>query len=51
MYKRQAYERFKPEAIFIGTSCATGIIGEDIESVANIKEKEYGIPILSLIHI
>ena len=43
-----AYERFKPEAIFIGTSCATGIIGEDIESVANMKEKEYGIPIIPL---
>lgn len=43
-----AYERFKPKAIFIGTSCATGIIGEDIESVARQKEKQYGIPVVPL---
>lgn len=43
-----AWERFKPKAIFIGTSCATGIIGEDIESIANQKEKELGIPVVPL---
>ena len=43
-----AWERFKPKAIFIGTSCATGIIGEDIESIASQKEKELGIPVVPL---
>lgn len=43
-----AVERYHPEAIFIGTSCATGIIGEDVESMAEIKEKEYGIPVIPL---
>lgn len=43
-----AYERYKPKAIFIGTSCATGIIGEDIESVAREKEDKYGIPVIPL---
>ena len=43
-----AWERFKPKAIFIGTSCATGIIGEDIESIARQKEDELGIPVVPL---
>ncbi|MEQ8156189.1 MAG: nitrogenase component 1 [Clostridiaceae bacterium] len=43
-----AWERYKPKAIFIGTSCATGIIGEDIESVADEKEEELGIPVIPL---
>ena len=43
-----AWERYKPKAIFIGTSCATGIIGEDIESVAVEKEEKLGIPVIPL---
>ena len=43
-----AYERYKPKAIFIGTSCATGIIGEDIESIAHEKEEKYNIPVIPL---
>lgn len=43
-----AYERFHPKAIFVATSCATGIIGEDIDSIADEKEKELGIPIVPL---
>lgn len=42
----EAYKRFKPAAIFIQSSCAAGIVGDDIESVADEKEKEYNIPIV-----
>ena len=43
-----AWERYQPKAIFIGTSCATGIIGEDIDSIAEEKEAELGIPVIPL---
>jgi len=44
---RKAYRRVKPNAIFITTSCASGIIGEDIDSVADQMSKELGIPVIS----
>lgn len=44
-----AYNRYKPKTIFIVSSCATGIIGEDIESVAGEYEKKLGIPVVPLI--
>lgn len=45
---KDAFERFNPKSIFISTSCATAIIGEDIESVASEAEKELGIPVIPL---
>jgi nitrogenase molybdenum-iron protein alpha chain len=45
---RDAWERHHPRAIFIATSCATGIIGDDVESVANALEEELGIPVIPL---
>ncbi|AFS79163.1 nitrogenase iron-molybdenum cofactor biosynthesis protein NifE [Gottschalkia acidurici 9a] len=44
---RAAYERVKPNAIFITTSCASGIIGDDVEGVANDLTEELGIPVVS----
>ncbi|MGN0144729.1 MAG: nitrogenase component 1, partial [Clostridium sp.] len=44
-----AYERYKPKAIFIEPACATGIIGEDIESVAAEYKKKLNIPVVPLI--
>lgn len=41
-----AVKRFNPTAIFIQSSCAAGIVGDDIESVADEKEAEYGIPVV-----
>lgn len=32
---REAYRRFAPKAIFVATSCASGIIGDDIESIVD----------------
>lgn len=45
---RLAKERFNPKAIFIGMSCATAIIGEDIDSVAEELEPEVGVPVIPL---
>jgi nitrogenase molybdenum-iron protein alpha chain len=45
---RDAWERHHPRAIFIATSCATGIIGDDVESVASALEEELGIPVIPL---
>lgn len=45
---RDAYERFKPKAIFISMSCATAIIGEDIDSVAEEMEEEIGVTVVPL---
>ncbi|MDP4145107.1 MAG: nitrogenase component 1 [Bacillota bacterium] len=36
----ETYGRYKPKAIFIGTSCLSGIIGEDVDSVVESLKKE-----------
>ncbi|ATW28022.1 nitrogenase component 1 [Candidatus Formimonas warabiya] len=45
---REAYRRFHPKAIFVNTSCASGIIGDDIDGVVDAAEKELGIPIVPI---
>jgi nitrogenase molybdenum-iron protein alpha chain len=45
---KDVWERYNPRVIFIGTSCATAIIGEDIESVAREAEEELNIPVVPL---
>ncbi|MHC6180486.1 nitrogenase component 1 [Clostridium sp. JNZ X4-2] len=42
----EAYKRFKPKAIFVTTSCASGIIGDDVEEVTDEAEKKLGIPVV-----
>lgn len=44
---RAVHERVHPKAIFITTSCASGIIGDDVEGVANELSDELGIPVVS----
>jgi nitrogenase molybdenum-iron protein alpha chain len=44
---REAYERVHPKAIFITTSCASGIIGDDVESASNELSEELGIPVVA----
>lgn len=39
-------DRYRPKAIFVTTTCASGIIGEDIESIAKELEDEIEIPIV-----
>lgn len=43
---REVYERIKPNAIFITTSCASAIIGDDVEAVVNELTEELGIPVV-----
>jgi len=43
----EVYERVKPKAIFITTSCASGIIGDDVEGAANELTDELGIPVVT----
>lgn len=43
---RDAFNRHNPKVIFVGTSCAAGIIGEDIESVTNKLQEELKIPVI-----
>jgi nitrogenase molybdenum-iron protein alpha chain len=45
---RDAWERHHPKAIFIANSCATAIIGDDIDGVASAMEAEIGIPVIPL---
>jgi nitrogenase molybdenum-iron protein alpha chain len=45
---RDAWDRHHPKAIFIGTSCATGIIGDDVDGSATKMEAELGIPVIPL---
>ena len=45
---RKVYQRAKPSVIFVLTTCAAGIIGDDVESVANAVEKEIGIPVVAI---
>ncbi len=37
---REAYRRFKPKAVFITTSCVSGVIGEDIKSILDELKEE-----------
>lgn len=42
----EAYYRFKPNAIFITTSCASGIIGDDVDTIAQEAENKFNIPVV-----
>ena len=42
----EAHKRANPTAIFITTSCASGIVGDDIESAAVEVSDELGIPVI-----
>ncbi|UZW12482.1 nitrogenase [Clostridium pasteurianum] len=46
---KEAKRRFNPKAIFVTTTCASGIIGDDVEAVCNKAEKEIGIPVITII--
>lgn len=44
---RAVYRDLQPKAIFITTSCASGIIGDDVEGTANELSAELGIPVVA----
>jgi len=41
----ETYNRYHPKVIFIGASCVSGVIGEDLEGVLDDLKDEIGIPI------
>ncbi len=43
---RQTYERYKPSAIFVGTSCVSGIIGEDVDALIREVEEDIPVPVI-----
>jgi nitrogenase molybdenum-iron protein alpha chain len=45
---RDAYERFRPKAIFVTASCASAITGEDIDAIADQLEEELKIPVATV---
>jgi nitrogenase molybdenum-iron protein alpha chain len=45
---RDAWERYHPKVILIATSCATGIIGDDVDGLATQLQKELGTQIITL---
>lgn len=45
---REVAERAKPNVIFIVTTCASGIIGDDVQGVADEAESEIGIPVVAV---
>jgi nitrogenase molybdenum-iron protein alpha chain len=42
----EAYRRFNPKAIFVTTSCASGIIGDDVEGATDKLQEKLGIPVI-----
>jgi nitrogenase molybdenum-iron protein alpha chain len=42
---REAYRRFQPKAIFVTTSCVSGVIGEDVRSALDELKEEIPIPL------
>jgi nitrogenase molybdenum-iron protein alpha chain len=47
---RLAWTRYKPKLIFIFTSCASGIIGDDVDSVVKDAQDELGETIIIPVH-
>jgi nitrogenase molybdenum-iron protein alpha chain len=45
---REAKRRFNPSAIFVLSSCAAGIVGDDIESAADELQEELDIPVVPI---
>ncbi|CDZ23973.1 nitrogenase molybdenum-iron protein, alpha and beta chains [[Clostridium] cellulosi] len=45
---REVYDRTRANAIFVLTTCAAGIIGDDVESICNEAEEELGIPVVAI---
>ncbi len=44
----ETIRRYRPKAIFVSSSCATGIIGEDIDSVVEDVRSEVDVPVVAV---
>lgn len=45
---REVYKRTNASAIFVLTTCASAIIGDDVESVCSEAEEELGVPVVAV---
>jgi nitrogenase molybdenum-iron protein alpha chain len=45
---REVYDRARPNVIFVLTTCAAGIIGDDVESVCDEAEQALGVPVVAI---
>ncbi|GHT77345.1 nitrogenase [Spirochaetia bacterium] len=45
---REVHRRVKPNAIFVITTCASGIIGDDVQGISDEAEEEIGIPVVAV---
>lgn len=45
---REAYVKYHPDLIVILSCCCSGIIGDDVESIAREAEKQVGCPVLAI---
>jgi nitrogenase molybdenum-iron protein alpha chain len=45
---RDAWNRHRPKVIFVSTSCATGIIGDDVDGLAKKLQTELGVTVIPL---
>lgn len=46
---REAKRRFDPKAIFVTTTCASAIIGDDVPGICDALEEELGIPVVATV--
>ena len=46
---KEAYTRYSPKVIYITTSCASGIVGDDVHAVADEMSSELGIPVFAVV--
>lgn len=44
----KTYHNYHPKAIFVSTSCVTGIIGEDVDSLVEELKEEIPVPIIAV---
>ncbi|HEX3078430.1 MAG TPA: nitrogenase component 1 [Lachnospiraceae bacterium] len=44
----ETYRRYKPKAIFVSSSCATGVIGEDLDSIVEELREEIEVPVAAV---
>ena len=42
----EVHERVKPKAVFVYSTCVSGLMGEDIESVCKMAAQQTGIPVI-----
>lgn len=45
---REAKRRFSPNAVFVTTTCASAIIGDDVSGICDKMEKEVGVPVIAI---